>query len=123
DNGRQVPLVLVGDHILNGDTELLTRVHENTGADPAIIVRHDGQWLRAATLLQDDQGRFLTGSVVDKNDLLARTLDSGSAFSGVVQRSGRWYAMSVEPLYDDAGQVFGGLSVRVPIDVQVQQLL
>lgn len=123
DDGTQIPLMVVGDHILNGDVELLTRVHENTGADPAIIVRKDGQWLRAATLLQDGEGKFLTGSVVDKQDILARSLDSGSPFTGVVQRNDRWYAMSVEPLYDDAGQVFGGLSVRVPIDVQVQQLL
>lgn len=123
DDGTQVPLLVVGDHILNGDIELLTRVQENTGADPAVIVRRGDQWLRAATLLQDSEGKFLTGSVVDKNDILARTLDSGSPYTGIVQRNGRWYAMSVEPLYDDAGQVFGGLSIRVPIDVQVQQLL
>ncbi|MEB2398641.1 MAG: methyl-accepting chemotaxis protein [Alcaligenaceae bacterium] len=123
DDGTQIPLLVVGDHILNGDVDLLNRVRENTGADAAVLVRKDDQWLRAATLLQDNEGRFLTGSAVNKHDILARSLDAGNPYTGIVQRNGRWYTMSIEPLYDDAGQVFGGLSVRVPIDVQVQQLL
>ena len=121
--GGEIPLMVVGDTIISGDIDNLLRINENTGADPAIIVRSGNKWVRAATLLKDDQGNIRLGSTVEPNDLLARTLDGGEPFSGVVQRNGKWYAMSIEPLKDDAGTVYGGLSVRIDVHAQVSQLL
>ncbi|NYT85594.1 Cache 3/Cache 2 fusion domain-containing protein [Pusillimonas harenae] len=123
NEGGEIPLLVVEGNIINGDTDTLMQINASTGADPAIIVRHGDKWVRAATLLRNAEGEARVGSTVQANDLLARTLDKGVAFSGVVQRQGKWYAMSIEPLKDEAGKVYGGLSVRVDVDKQVQQLL
>lgn len=121
--GDEVPIFKVKDTVLNGDISALMRVNGNTGADPAIMARVGTKWVRIATLLKDDQGKPRFNSVVDPKDLLAVTLDSGSPFNGLVQRNGKWYAMSIKPLKDKAGVVYGGFSVRVSVDAQVQDLL
>ncbi|HUH61037.1 MAG TPA: methyl-accepting chemotaxis protein [Candidimonas sp.] len=123
DEGGEVPLMVVEDRIINGDIDALLRINENTGADPAVIVRSGNKWVRIATLLRDAQGNIRLGSTVEPTDLLARTLDSGHAYSGLVQRNGKWYAISIEPLKDDAGTVYGGLSVRIDVHEQVANLL
>lgn len=118
-----IPLLIVEDTIVNGDIGHLIRMNENTGADPAVIVKAPHGWVRVATLLRDAQGEVRLNSVVEPTDLLARTLDSGTAFSGLVQRNDRWYAMSILPLADEVGQVYGGLSVRVDVHDQVSAVL
>lgn len=123
DEGGEIPLLIVDDRIINGDTDTLMRINESTGADPAIIVRSGDKWVRAATLLRNAEGALRLGSTIEAHDILARTLDRGEPFSGVVQRNGKWYAMSIDPLKDETGTVYGGLSVRVDVDQQIQQLL
>ena len=118
-----VPLLIVEDTIVNGDVSHLMRMNENTGADPAVIVKAPHGWVRVATLLRDQQGDLQLNSVVEPDDLLARTLDSGEAYGGLVQRNGRWYAMRIEPLKDDSGEVYGGLSVRVDVHDQIAAVL
>lgn len=118
-----VPLLIVEDTIVNGDIGALMRMNENTGADPAVIAKAPQGWVRVSTLLRDAQDNLRLGSVVDPDDLLARTLDAGEAFGGLVQRNNRWYAMSILPLKDDAGAVYGGLSVRVDVHEQVTSVI
>ena len=118
-----VPLLIVDDTIINGDIGHLMRMNENTGADPAVLVKAPQGWVRVATLLRDAQDNLRLGSVVEPNDLLARTLDSGKPFGGLVQRNGHWYAMSILPLADESGQVYGGLSVRVDVHEQVTSVI
>src|SRR5690606_276533 len=101
----------------------LMRMNENTGADPAVIVKAPQGWVRVATLLRDSEGDLRLNSVVEPDDLLARTLDSGQPYAGLVQRNGRWYAMSIMPLADEVGTVYGGLSVRVDVHEQVSDVL
>jgi methyl-accepting chemotaxis protein len=118
-----IPLLVVDGTIINGDISYLLRMNENTGADPAVIVKAPQGWVRVATLLRDAEGNVRLNSVVEPNDLLARTLDSGKPYAGLVERNGRWYAMSIQPLADENGQVYGGLSVRVNVHEQVSNLL
>src|SRR5690606_29908394 len=118
-----VPLLIVEDTIVNGDISHLMRMNENTGADPAVIVKAPQGWVRVSTLLRDQEGEIRLNSVVDPGDLLARTLDSGESYGGLVQRNGRWYAMRIEPLKDDSGEVYGGLSVRVDVHDQISDVL
>ncbi|RTZ42607.1 HAMP domain-containing protein [Candidimonas sp. SYP-B2681] len=121
--GGEVPLLVVGDRIINGDMDTLLRINENTGADAAVIVRSGNKWVRVATLLRDAQGNIRLGSTVEPTDLLAQTLDHGEPYSGLVQRNGTWFAMSIQPLKDAAGTVYGGLSVRLDVHAQVDALL
>lgn len=121
--GDDVLILAVDGSVVNGDIGPLLTINENTGADSAVIARAGNKWVRVATLLKDAQGDIRLDSVIEPNDLLARTLDSGQAYNGLVQRNNSWYAMSILPLKDSSGQVYGGFSVRVSVDAQVQQLL
>jgi methyl-accepting chemotaxis protein len=118
-----VPRLVAGGRVLNGDADTLERLREATGADPAVIVRAGGRWVRAATLLTDAQGRRRIGSTVDANDILARKLDQGAAHTGLVQRNGRWYSLSIMPLRDARGTVYGGLTLRVDVNDNISHLL
>lgn len=115
--------LLVNGFVVNGDTSPLARFQKYTGADPAIIVRGKDGWVRAATLLEDDKGNKRIGSKIPADDFLARTLDKGQDYTGLVQRSGKWYAMSVRVLYDANAKPIGGLTIRVDVDGDVQRLL
>jgi methyl-accepting chemotaxis protein len=118
-----VPRLVVSGRVVNGDDATLERLRDATGADPAVIVRAGGRWVRAATLLTDAQGRRRMGSLVDADDILARKLDQGAAYTGLVQRNGRWYSLSIMPLRDAGGRVYGGLTLRVDVNDNISHLL
>ncbi len=118
----EVPRLVTDAGVINGNIEPLLELNAITGADAAIIVRDGNRWLRAATLLRDDAGQPRIGSQVTPADFLATTLDAGEPHAGLVQRYGKWYAMSILPLKAN-GRVYGGLSVRVDVDAEVQRVL
>jgi methyl-accepting chemotaxis protein len=118
-----VPRLVVAGRTVNGEMEALQRLSDYTGAEPGILLKQKDRWLRAATLLKDAQGRPSIGSALAANDFVAQTLERGKPYSGLVQRNGKWYAISLQPLLDAAGQPYAGLSVRVDVDSQVKRLL
>ncbi|SAI69868.1 methyl-accepting chemotaxis protein [Bordetella ansorpii] len=118
-----VPRLVAGGRVVNGDASVLQHLHDASGADAAILVRAGDRWVRAATLLKDAAGKARHGSVLDANDVLAKILNRGEAYSGLVKRNDRWYAISLQPLRDKTGTVYGGLSMRVDVDADVKQLL
>jgi methyl-accepting chemotaxis protein len=130
-DGTQVPMGVAGDvprlvvagRTVNGELDALQRLSDYTGAEPGILLKQKDRWLRAATLLKDKQGRPDVGSALAANDFVAVTLERGKPYSGLVQRNGKWYAISLQPLLDASGVPFAGLSVRVDVDSEVKRLL
>lgn len=78
-----------GETTLNGNTDVLSLINTYTNADPAVILKYQGKWIRAATLLRNDQGMLMTGSTLPASDLIAQALDSGKPFNGLIQRGGK----------------------------------
>lgn len=117
------PRIMAGGITVNGDTAVLEEINRMTGADPAIIVKVGDKWARAATLLKDDNGQPRIGSVIPADDFTVRTLSEGQDYTGLVQRNGQWYAIAIRSLVTADGKVFGGLTVRVNVDADVQNLL
>src|SRR5690606_41529746 len=70
--------------------------------------------VRVSTQLRDAEGNVRLNSVVEPTDLLARTLDSGRAYGGLVQRLNRWYAMSIQPLE------IGRAHVLIPVTCKIR---
>jgi methyl-accepting chemotaxis protein len=130
-DGTQVPMGVAGDvprlvaagRTVNGEIDALQRLSDYTGAEPGILLKQKDRWVRAATLLKDKQGRPDVGSALAANDFVAVTLERGKPYSGLVQRNGKWYAISLQPLLDAAGNPYAGLSVRVDVDSEVKRLL
>lgn len=106
----------------NGDTSVLEELSRVSGVDAALVVRDGSSWVRVSTLLKDERGQSAVGSQVPANDHLARMLTSGASHSGMVQRNGRWYAMTIKLLRDSKGVVYGGLTIRVNVDEQIRSL-
>ena len=117
------PRLQVDGFTVNGDTAPLASLKRSSGAEPAVIVRHGNHWVRAATLLQDESGNPRTGSRLEPDDLLATSLDAGKEETVLLQRQGRWYAMTIKPLKTSDGTVYGGLSVRVDVHNEMTRLL
>jgi methyl-accepting chemotaxis protein len=117
-----VPTLRLRDEVVNGTTRALEDLRALTGAEAAIIVRKDDQFLRAATLLKDADGRPLHGSVLPSTDLVARALTAGKPATEMVVRNGRQYAMHVRPLTDAAGRVYGGITARIDLTGEVETL-
>ncbi|GGX17109.1 methyl-accepting chemotaxis protein [Pigmentiphaga litoralis] len=119
----EVVTVRAGETILNGNTSVLQRMRSYTGADPELIVRHNNQWIRAATMQRGADGQPLTGAAVSSDDFVVKTLDTSTAATNIVYRGGRWYAMHVRPLKDDNGKIFGGLTLQVDLSDDVASTL
>ena len=116
-------MVTPNGRIVSGQTNILERIRDLSGADTAVFQRHQGSWVRIATMLKDAQGKYEIGSKLPAADHVARTLDSGQEHAGLVQRNGRWYAMNVLPLKDTQGQTYGGLTVRIDVNEDIQNLV
>jgi methyl-accepting chemotaxis protein len=119
----ELPRLAAGEKTINDNIETLSLINTYTGADPAVMLKHQGNWLRAATLLRNDQGMLMTGSALPAGDVIAQALDNGKPFSGLIQRGGKWYALNTKPLIDANNTIYAGLTIRVDINDQVQRLL
>ena len=117
------PRLVAGGKTINGSDDALAHVHDFTNADPAVLLKDQGVWMRAATLLRDDKGQPMFGSKLAPDDIMARTLDTGKPSDGLIQRNDKWYAMSTKPLLDDNKNLYAGLTMRVDVNDQVQRLL
>jgi methyl-accepting chemotaxis protein/type II secretory pathway pseudopilin PulG len=117
------PRLVAGGKTVNANDEALLHVHAFTNADPAVLLKFQGAWMRAATLLKDAKGQPRFGSKLPSDDIMSRALDTGKPADGLIQRNGKWYAMSTKPLLDGQQKVYAGLTMRVDVDDQVQRLL
>jgi methyl-accepting chemotaxis protein len=127
--GRRVPLggsprpeIVFGDDIsgISNQAFLSAYKERNPQADVAFLLQDGGNIYRATTLLKDANGRYRDGELV--NDAYAQNLLAGKLHLGTIQRSGKMYALAVRPLKDNAGQVLGAISMRVPIAESVTTL-
>lgn len=119
----EVITVRAGENVMNGNAAILQRMRSYTGAEPELIVRHNGRWIRAATLQRGPDGQPKTGEAVDAADFISRTLDLEQTATNVVYRGGRWFAMHVRPLKDDNGKIFGGMALQVDLSDDIASTL
>lgn len=119
DEGGEIPLLTLAGNIINGDVSILERTQQRTGAIADILVRSNDKWVRAVTLLKNQNDQPRTGSAVAATDPVAKALDTGESYSGVAQYDGQWYSVSVEPFKNSDGQVYGGVAVRMNVNEAV----
>lgn len=117
-----VQVMFVDGLALNNNLELLNRAQQIIGADPAVMVLHDGKFVRVATLLKDAAGNSQVGVPLPPDGRESMTLKEGKSYIGLVTRNGKYYMVNYEPVLDDKGQVAGAIAVRVSIDSIIQRL-
>ncbi|MGL4409480.1 MAG: methyl-accepting chemotaxis protein [Zoogloea sp.] len=118
----QLTAVRSGDRLINGNTALLQSLSNQIGADSALLVREGSEFVRAATLLKDKDGRSMEGLPIPPESDENRALLAGQTYSGVVKRSGKFYLLVVEPIKNASGEVVAALSSRVNVQNEIDEL-
>ncbi len=66
-----LPVVRIGDEVVNGNDRLLKSFKNLTGDEAGILAIKDGKLYRLSTLLADKDGKALVGSAIASDDPLA----------------------------------------------------
>jgi methyl-accepting chemotaxis protein len=116
--GEMLPEAVIKGHRANGDTTLLNDFKSvSNETDTAILVVKEGKLYRLATLLTDKNGKNRAGELVT-DAAYAEAVLNGKAWSGLLTRNSKTYALSSVPLFQD-GKVVGALTARVEADASV----
>ena len=118
----QLPIVRGGDRILNDNLELLEGLRRQIDADPALLVRAGNEFVRAATLLKDKNGKSTVGTPLPADGPEVKTLLAGKPYAGIVKRNGIYYVSAIEPITDAQGAVVAALAARVNIQGNMDRL-
>jgi len=111
----ELPIVRIDGNILNGDPTLLQKYSDSVGSDPALLVRHNGELYRLATLLKDANGKSAVGTVVPKGDPIELAYDGGVEKAVMIVRGGRYYSVLLTPVKDPQGKMIAALTTRVDL--------
>ena len=118
----QVPVVRSGERILNGNKALLETLRDQIDADPAVLLRVGDEFVRAATLLRDKDGKSTEGTPLPRDGKETRALLEGKSYRGVVRRNGTFFISAIDPMRDADGKVVGALAARVDIQSDMARL-
>jgi len=118
-----LPVYRAGGEVVNGNEKLMLRWKELLIAEPALLLFNDkGEMVRAATLLKDKDGKSMVGKPIAANAPETRTVLEGNEWSGVVQRSGKFYVSAFLPIKNGQGKVVGAWSVRSNVSDDMARL-
>ncbi|KAF0814989.1 Methyl-accepting chemotaxis protein McpP [Andreprevotia sp. IGB-42] len=122
-NAADAYVVKAGDLLINGNSELLTRLKTQTGAEAAVIVRSaGGKFVRVATLLKDKDGKSMLGSAIKDDDPILQTIVGGNDYLGLVVRNDRYYLTRARPIKDGSGKVAGWYQARIDLSRELGTL-
>ncbi|QEI07151.1 methyl-accepting chemotaxis protein [Pigmentiphaga aceris] len=119
----ELPTLTAEGKVVNNDSKPLETIRRYTGADSSVLVRHNGEWLRAATLLKDANGISMAGTALPHDEFLANTLTKGEEGAGLMERDGRFYAAYAQPLSGMDGSTYGGFAVIIDVSREVSDVL
>jgi len=118
-----LPVYRVGGEQVNGNERLLARWKEILIAEPALLLFNDkGEMVRVATLLKDKDGKSMVGKPIAADARETKTVLEGNEWSGVVQRSGKFYVSAFLPIKNAQGKVLGAWSVRSDVSEDMGRL-
>lgn len=116
------PELMFGDDIPATNNQAFIQAYKkhSPSNDVAFLVRDGDKLYRATTLLKDANNQYRDGEIV--SDDYALTLLDGKTHVGTVQRSGKMYALAIQPVKDDRGQVIGAINMRVDVEDNIRVL-
>ena len=117
-----LPVVRIGDEVVNGNDRLLKSFKNLTGDEAGILAIKDGKLYRLSTLLADKDGKALVGSAIASDDPLAKAVLQGQDYSGLSVRGGKYYFGTSRVLKGADGKPWGAYSVRISLEAEMQQV-
>ena len=109
----------LNDQPLNGNQALMRSV---TGMTAELYARTDKGWAVIASAYQDQPGHAV-GAVLGAQDPIALALDQAQVASLPDLIDRKWHLVTVNPLKDATGKVYGGLVNRLDISAQIDPVL
>jgi methyl-accepting chemotaxis protein len=108
-----------GDKALNGNQALMRSV---TGMTAELYARTDRGWAIIASAYQDNAAHAV-GTVLNAQDPIGQALEQGrlARFPDLIGK--KWHLVTVNPLKDGEGKVYGGLVSRLDISAQIDPVL
>ena len=117
-----LPLVRLGNEVLNGNDRLLKGFREMTGDDAAFLVIHEKKLYRLATLLKDKDGKTMNGVPIPDGDPVAKAVLAGQEYQGLAIRGGKYNFSTVRLLKGPDGKAWGAYSVRISLDNDLKRI-
>jgi methyl-accepting chemotaxis protein len=120
--GMDLPLVKLGNEVLNGNDRLLKAFRELTSDDTAFLIIHDNKVYRLSTLLKDKDGNPMNGTQIADNDPVAKAVLAGKDYQGLAIRGGKYNFSTIKLLKGPDGKAWGAYSVRISLDNDLKRI-
>jgi len=117
-----LPVVMLGNEVLNGNERTLAAFKALTGEESAFLVIKDNKVYRLATLLKDKDGKSMNGVPIADGDPVAKALLAGQDFQGLAIRAGKYNFSTVKLLKDANGKPWGAYSIRIALDEELKRI-
>ncbi len=120
--GKEVPVVKLGDKVLNSDEAALDSFASRTGAVATVFVHNGDDFVRISTTIRDEQGQRALGTVLGKDHPAYRKLLEGNSFIGQANLFGKNYMTKYTPVIGKDGRVAAVLFVGMDLTGTLTQL-
>ena len=117
-----LPVVKLGNEVLNGQDRLLKAFRELAGSDAAFLMIHDNKVYRLATLLKDKDGKPMNGVPLPDSDPVAKALLAGQDYQGLAIRGGKYNFSTVKFLKEGEGKPVLAYSVRISLENELKRI-
>ncbi|HSG23730.1 MAG TPA: Cache 3/Cache 2 fusion domain-containing protein [Azonexus sp.] len=117
-----LPLVKLGNEILNGNDRVLAAFKALTGEEAAFLAIKDGKVYRLATLLKDKDGKPMHGVPIGDADPVAKALLAGQDYQGLAIRGGKYNFSTVKLLKGVDGKPWGAYSIRISLEGELKRV-
>ena len=117
-----MPVVKLGNEVLNGNERVLAAFKALTGEEAAFLFIKEGKVYRLATLLKDKDGKPMHGVPIGDADPVAKALLAGQDYQGLAIRGGKYNFSTVKLLKDGEGKPWGAYSIRISLDGELKRI-
>lgn len=121
-DGRDAPVVKIGETVLNTDASALDGFTQRTGAAATVFVRDGDDFIRVATTLRNKDGSRVLGTALPHDHPAYRELLAGRRFVGRAQLFGKDYMTEYTPVTAGDGRVTAVMFVGMDLSGTLAQL-
>jgi methyl-accepting chemotaxis protein-2 (aspartate sensor receptor) len=121
---RDVPTLMSGTRILNGDVEIVDRLSQVAGAGgvATVFARSGDDFIRVTTSVKTETGVRATGTVLSRTHPGYAQLLHGQDYAGKALLFGKSYITKYTPIKDASGTVIGILFVGLDLSEGLTEL-
>ena len=118
----ELPVIRLGNEVLNGNDRLLKAFRELTGSEAAFLLMRDNKVYRLATLLKDKEGKPMNGVPIADGDPVAKAMLAGNDYQGLAIRGGKYNFSTVKHIKAADGKTWLAISVRISLDRELKRI-